>query len=153
MLVLNEQTRVLVLAKDIAIVSAIWFQKGHLRVLTTVIDEGPCICSIHNSTFCCCFSPTYCLCWSIFSCRKPNVYISSLLNSPHSILKSRKYFWHCYSFITDTVKLWDIMRLPQERKMFIFDFSFLDPLRLFASYFQLLPTSWKASKSVYLMEA
>lgn len=39
------------------------------------------------------------------------------------------------------------MRMSQERKMFTFDFSYLDPLRLFASYFQLRSTAWKASKS------
>lgn len=39
------------------------------------------------------------------------------------------------------------MRMSQERKMFIFDFSYLDPLRLFASYFQLRSTAQKASKS------
>lgn len=117
-----------------------------LIVLKSVIDEGPYFCSVHKSTFCC-FSPTYCLCWSIPSWRKPNVYISSLLKSPHSILKLRKKFWHSYSFITDTGKLWDIMRMSQERKMFIFDFSYLDLLRLFASYFQLRSTAWKASKS------
>lgn len=39
------------------------------------------------------------------------------------------------------------MRMSQERKMFIFDFSYLDPLRLFASYFQLRSTARKASKS------
>lgn len=39
------------------------------------------------------------------------------------------------------------MRMSQERKMFIFDFSYLDPLRLFASYFQLRSTAQKPSKS------
>lgn len=112
-----------------------------LIVLTSVIDEGPYFCSVHKSTFCCCFSPTYCLCWSISSWRKPNVYISSLLKSLHSILKLGKEFWHSCSFITDTGKLWDIVRMSQERKMFIFDFSYLDPLRLFASYFQLRSTA------------
>jgi len=45
------------------------------------------------------------------------------------------------------------MRMSQERKIFIFDFSFLHSLRLFASYFELLFTFWKASKSLYLTEA
>lgn len=39
--------------------------------------------------------------------------------------------------------------MSQERKMFVFDFSYLDPLRLFASYFQLRSTAWKASKSKF----
>lgn len=39
------------------------------------------------------------------------------------------------------------MRMSQERKTFIFDFSYLDPLRLFASYFQFRSTAWKARKS------
>lgn len=79
-------THVLVLGKKTCYSFSNLIPERRLIDLTTVIDEGPYFCLIYNSTFCCCFRPTYCLCWSISSCRKPKVYISSWLKSPHIAL-------------------------------------------------------------------